>query len=199
MSGPETAASKSWRDARAQFFNPSHVLWRIPRLSAKSNQRVAYRLHPQVRMKGKKIAAHSLLLLSRDRELRRQLQTCLLGAGLQANVLVTARSERQYLRALGEMRPRLVVFDDDASEGDEMAFLRNLRQKAPETQVVYLTAQHTAERERAVRQLGVLYYAEKPLDSLLLGRLLTSALAALFDAERPTVLRTFSLTAEKRD
>jgi DNA-binding NtrC family response regulator len=137
-------------------------------------------------MKGKKVSAHSLLLMSRDRELRRQLQTCLLAAGLNANVLVTARNERQCFKALGELRPRLIVLDDDASEVDGMAFLRSLHQKAPETQVVYLTVHHTAERERAVRQLGVLYYTEKPLDSLLLSRLLTSALASLVEIGRPS-------------
>jgi DNA-binding NtrC family response regulator len=150
-------------------------------------------------MKGKKAAAHSLLLISRDRELRRQLQTCLLDMGLNANVLATARNEHQCFRALGETRPRLVVFDDDASEVDGMAFLRSLHQKAPETQVVYLTAHHTAELERAVRQLGVLYYTEKPPDSLLLSRLLTSALASLFAAGRPPSTRMPSPALERQD
>lgn len=182
-----------------QFFRFSFFPVGFPYPNAALNQSMAYRLHPQARVKGKKAVTHSLLLLSRDKELRRQLQTSLIMAGLHASVLVTARNERQCFKALGETRPHLLVFDDDAREIDGMAFLRSLHQKAPETQVVYLTAHHTAERERAVRQLGVLYYTEKPPDSLLLSRLLTSALATPFAAEHPPPVHLPSPATAKRE
>jgi DNA-binding NtrC family response regulator len=135
-------------------------------------------------MKGKKPSAPSLLLISQDRDLQRQLRACVLATGLPATALVTEKTDFACATILGKIRPRLIIIDDAMSALDGVALLHNLRQQIPDVHVIYLTTRHTVELERTVRQLGVLYYTEKPPDSSLLGRLLASALAPLFPVEQ---------------
>jgi DNA-binding response OmpR family regulator len=138
-------------------------------------------------MKGRKALAHSLLLISQDRNLHRQLRTCLVATELPTTTLVIEKTGCNYSTILGKVRPRLIIIDDGMTEIDGVSLLRDLRQQVPGVHVIYLTTRHTVELERIVRQLGVLYYTEKPPDPSLLGRLLVSALAPLTQAEpRPT-------------
>jgi DNA-binding NarL/FixJ family response regulator len=76
------------------------------------------------------------------------------------------------------MRPSLVVLDDSITDMTAQDLLRALRQHDPEVLVVYLATHHTAELERTVRQLGVLYYTEKPLDPFLFAKVLGSVFAS---------------------
>ena len=150
-------------------------------------------------MKGRKASTHSLLLMSQDRQLRRQLRTCLLDLGLSTKALVSTKDEQECLLTLGRMRSPLIVLDDEASPVAGITLLHRLREQAPQAQVMYVTAHHGVDLEREVRQLGVLYYTEKPLDSILLNRLLTSAFTALFDTEKPPPDRLSPPAVEKRD
>lgn len=121
--------------------------------------------------------SRGLVLVSHDKDLRRQLRACLSGLGMAASGLTTVRNGHECLPTLARVRPRLVVLDDSVSEPEGLALLRMLHQRNPEVLIVYLTTHHTLELERAVRQLGVLYYTEKPLDSFLLSRVLSSVFA----------------------
>ena len=117
------------------------------------------------------------MLVSNDRNLRHQLRTCLPGIGVAPGTLTAVRSGHECLIALAKIRPRLVVLDDSITDWDGLDLLRALHRHDPEILVVYLTARHTLELERVVRQLGVLYYTEKPPDPSLLGKVLGSVLA----------------------
>ena len=117
-------------------------------------------------MRAQGVTSRRLVLVSHDRELRRQLRTCLSSLGMTAGALTTATSEYECLATLARTRPRLVVLDDSVIEPEGLALLRMLHQRNPEVLIVYLTTRHTVELERQVRQSGVLYYTEKPPDSL---------------------------------
>jgi DNA-binding NarL/FixJ family response regulator len=69
----------------------------------------------------------------------------------------------------------LVVLDESSSDSNGLGLLRAVRQRVPDALIVYLTTHHTPELERAVRQLGVLYYTEKPPESWSLAKVLATA------------------------
>jgi CheY-like chemotaxis protein len=130
-------------------------------------------------MRPPETAGKRVLLISHDRELRRQLHSCLSTAGIATTALTTVRNGNECLAALAKMRPRLIVLDDSTTNLDGPGLLGALHQNASEALVVYLTISHTLELERAVRQSGVLYYTEKPPDSSLLTKLLATVFTPL--------------------
>lgn len=126
----------------------------------------------------RKTSTRGLLLVSNDKALRRQLRTCLLALGLTPSALTMVGGGRACVETLGRVRPRLIVLDDALSDVTGPALLRALHEQNPEALVLYLTTHHTLDLERAVRQLGVLYYTEKPLETALLYKVLRAVLTA---------------------
>jgi DNA-binding NtrC family response regulator len=118
------------------------------------------------------------MLVSHDKELRRQVHAWLSSVGIATSVLTTVRNRDECLVALTKRRPRLVVVDDSSRELDGLGLLHVLHQRVPEALVVYLTTHHTLELERAVRQLGVLYYTEKPPDPFAFEQVLATVFAS---------------------
>lgn len=130
-------------------------------------------------MKGKKAVVRNLLVVSKDRNLHRQLRACLIAMGLPSTALLIEKDSLACKTLLGKVRPHLIILDDGIREGEGVPLLQDLHQLVPGVHIIYLTTHHTLELERTVRQLGVLYYTEKPPDPSLLGRLLTSAFPSL--------------------
>lgn len=129
----------------------------------------------------------SLLLVSNDRQLRQQLLSCLAKSGLADSTLSTVRNGPAGCAALARMRARLVIVDDGIGEFDTRKLISTVHQRFAEVLVVYLTAHHAPELERAVRQLGVLYYTEKPPDSDVLQRLIGMTFVPAQTASQPTL------------
>jgi DNA-binding NtrC family response regulator len=119
-----------------------------------------------------------VLLVSNDRGLWRQLRNCLSDLGVATSSLMTVKNGHGGLTALTSIRPCLVVLDDGIPDVAAHELLRTLHQRNPQVLVVYLATHHTPELERAIRQLGVLYYTEKPPDSLLLEKVLRTVFAS---------------------
>jgi len=128
-------------------------------------------------MRPREALLKGILLVSHDKDLRRQVHACLSSVGIATSALTTARNGDECLTALAKGRPRLIVLDDSISDLDGRGLLRALHQRVPEALVIYLTTHHTLELERAVRQLGVLYYTEKPPDSLSFEKVLATVFA----------------------
>jgi DNA-binding NarL/FixJ family response regulator len=96
--------------------------------------------------------------------------------GLAAGGLTIVRNESQWQDALQRERPQLVILEDDIAPGNGPTLLRALRLRHPQVLTVYVAKQHSAELERTVRQLGVLYYTAAPPDWETLDRVLSSVL-----------------------
>jgi DNA-binding response OmpR family regulator len=118
-----------------------------------------------------------VLLVSHDKELRRQVHSCLSALRMPAGALTTVGNGRDCLAVVAKLRPLLMILDDSLPDQDGVELVRALHHGVAEVLVVYLTSHHTLELERAVRQSGVLYYTEKPVDSALLSRVLATVFA----------------------
>jgi DNA-binding response OmpR family regulator len=148
-------------------------------------------------MKGKKASVRNLLLISKDRNLYRQLRACLIATGLPAITLIVKKDIYACKTVLGKVHPHLIILDDGIGKEDSLSLLREVHQQVPGVYVIYLTTRHTVELERTVRQLGVLYYTEKPPDPALLGQLLTSAFPSLSEAmPHPLPAKPYSTSAK---
>lgn len=85
--------------------------------------------------------------------------------------LVQCDNTGAALRALATGNPRLVVIDDDAlAPGFCNCVIAGARQFTPAAKIIYVTGRHTSWREAEVREAGVHFYAAKPVDEELLGR-----------------------------
>jgi DNA-binding NtrC family response regulator len=104
--------------------------------------------------------------------------------GIAGKNLFAVASGHACQTVVSQIRPRLTVVDDAITDTDGPALLRTLRQQLPDSLVVYLATHHTAELEREVRQLGVLYYTEKPPDEGSLRKLLVSVLQQTLAVKR---------------
>ena len=127
-------------------------------------------------MRSQKVPPRTVLLVSHDRRLKRQVQACLAASGLTTTLLTATHNDQKNIRALAKPPPDVIVLDDNISAHEGPTLLETLHQSSPQALIVYIASQHTAELERTVRQLGVLYYTEKPPDDRLLHRVLVSAL-----------------------
>lgn len=127
-------------------------------------------------MRPQKVPPRTILLVSQDKRLKRQVQACLAAIGLPTTSLSSIRKDQKQLCPLIKTPPRVIVLDDSLPASEGPTLLEKLHQSAPRALIVYLANHHTAELECAVRQLGVLYYTEKPLDDRLLQQVLVSAL-----------------------
>lgn len=125
-------------------------------------------------MKRRTVRPLLLMLVSKDKELQRQVQRCLPALGSASNGLVIVRNEPEWHAVLQRERPRLIILDDSISPGNGPHLLGTLRHQLAEVLTIYLAERHSLELERTVRQLGVLYYTEKPPDWDALGQVLAS-------------------------
>ena len=127
-------------------------------------------------MRLQKVPPRTVLLVSHDRRLKRQLQDCLTAIGLPATLLSSVHKNTEQLLPSAKAPPHMILLDDSVLAQGGPTILERLHQSAPRALVVYIASHHTAELERVVRQLGVLYYTVKPPEDFLLQRVLASAL-----------------------
>jgi len=118
------------------------------------------------------------MLASKDKALQRQIREYLSAGGISAHGLILVRGEAEWQKALSNERPRLVMLDDGVSPGNGLEWLTTLRRRLPEVLVIYVAEQHSLELEKAVRQLGVLYYTGKPPEKGSLSKVLATVLPA---------------------
>jgi DNA-binding response OmpR family regulator len=70
---------------------------------------------------------------------------------------------------------RLVVIDDDLEDISGEELLNGIRDQDALLPVIFLTSEHTEEKERRIRGRGVLFYTAKPFSRELLSKLVCSA------------------------
>ena len=91
----------------------------------------------------------------------------------EAEVL-TARSVAEARLLLLEFKIHFFILDVNLPDGTGIHFLANLRQRFPDARVMMVTASSPAKHEQATRDLGVLLFREKPVDTKEIVKLVRS-------------------------
>ena len=82
----------------------------------------------------------------------------------EAEVL-TARSVAEARLLLSEFKIHFFILDVNLPDGTGIHFLANLRKRFPDARVMMVTASSLAKHEQATRDLGVLLFRQKPVDT----------------------------------
>jgi len=127
-------------------------------------------------MRARALRAPLLVLASKDKAFQRQVRAYLSERGLSTHDLTLVRGESEWRKALSNERLRLVLLDDGVSPGNGLEWLTTLRRRFSEVLIIYVAEHHSLELEKAVRQLGVLYYTGKPLEQDSLEKVLTTVI-----------------------
>lgn len=135
----------------------------------------------------RRITTGKVLLVSSDKPLRGQLRSWLVHEGMAGNSVLTVANGQECQTIASQLRPRVTVIDDAIPDTDGPTLLRTLRQQVPDALVIYLATLHTAELEREIRQLGVLYYTEKPPDEDTLRKVLGTVLHPPLTQQQPAL------------
>ena len=79
-------------------------------------------------------------------------------------VIRSESSPIELLSLVCQERPVLLVFDDDLVRPDSAQVLRNIRKLHEDIKIIFVTSDSSLEIGRSVSQLGVQYYAIKPIE-----------------------------------
>ena len=79
-------------------------------------------------------------------------------------VIKSETSPIELLSIVCQERPVLLVFDDDLVRPDSAQVLRNIRKLHEEVKIIFVTSDSSLEIGRSISQLGVQFYAIKPIE-----------------------------------
>jgi len=105
--------------------------------------------------------AETILLIDDDASLRRVTEYNLSAAGFK---VLTAASGREGLRLFGERRPDLVITDVKLGDMNGLDVLQKVKDQAPETPVVVITAFGSIEMAVEAMKQGAFNFITKPFD-----------------------------------
>jgi two-component system response regulator HydG len=118
-------------------------------------------------------AAKNILLVDDDEHLRRAAGRILAGEGF--NVAVAA-SGGEALALIKQKTFQLAIMDLRLPDGDGVSLLKEVRELAPETEVVMITGHASVAKAVEAMRLGAYDFIEKPLDSAALLKTAAKAL-----------------------
>ena len=99
-------------------------------------------------------------------------------------VIKSETSPIELLSLVCQERPVLLVFDDDIVKPDSAQVLRNIRKLHEDVKIIFVTSDASLEIGRSVSQLGVQYYAIKPIE---IDEFRDSVLAIISMVEKNTI------------
>ena len=105
-----------------------------------------------------------VLVLSEDKNIK-ELISEKINWGADLNILIKSdNSPIELLSLVCQERPSLLVFDDDLVRPDSAQVLRNIKKLHEQVKIIFLTSDDSLEIGRSISQLGVQYYAIKPIE-----------------------------------
>jgi DNA-binding response OmpR family regulator len=116
------------------------------------------------------------IIISEDPELLALLNRSEISEDHQITVLRESKDPLDVMSAVCEANPSLVIVDDDFLQPETVHLLKSLRKINKKMNIIFCTSNTTVDLGKEVSQLGIQYYAVKPLDE---GELLASFKAAL--------------------
>jgi DNA-binding response OmpR family regulator len=118
------------------------------------------------------------ILISEDPQLLTLLNRSELSANHQISVYKESKDPLDVMSTVCEANPSLLIADDDFLQPETVHILQSLRKVNKTMNIIFCTSNTTIDLGKEISQLGIQYYAVKPLDQ---GELLASFTAALED------------------
>ncbi len=94
--------------------------------------------------------------------------------GLPNAEVLTARSVAEARLLLSEFKIHFFILDVDLPDGTGIDFLSDLRARFPDARVMMITASPVSDHEKATKDLGVLLFRQKPVDTKEIVKLVRS-------------------------
>lgn len=88
-----------------------------------------------------------------------------LRTGLPNAEVLTARSVAEARLLLAEFKIHFFILDVNLPDGTGIDFLSDIRTRSPDARVMMITASPLADIEQATRNMGVLLFRQKPVDT----------------------------------
>jgi len=105
--------------------------------------------------------------------------------GLPEAEVLTARSVAEAQLLLSEFKIHFFILDVNLPDGTSINFLSDIRAKSPDARVMMITASPVADYEKATRNLGVLLFRQKPVDTKEIVKLARAQYETLGHATTP--------------
>jgi DNA-binding response OmpR family regulator len=116
------------------------------------------------------------ILISEDPELLALLNRSELSGQHQISVYEGSKDPLDVMSTVCEANPSLLIIDDDFLQPNTVHILQSVRKVNKKLNIIFCTSNTSIDLGKEVSQLGLQYYAMKPLDK---GELLASFKAAL--------------------
>ena len=116
------------------------------------------------------------MIISEDPELLTLLNRSEISGDPQITVFKESKDPLDVMSTVCEANPSLLIVDDDFLQPKTVHILQSLRKVNKKMNIIFCTSNTTVDLGKEVSQLGIQYYAMKPLDE---GELLASFKAAL--------------------
>jgi DNA-binding NarL/FixJ family response regulator len=116
------------------------------------------------------------MIISEDPELLALLNRSELNSEQQISVFREGKDPLDVMATICEANPSLLIIDDDFLRPNTVHILQSIRKVNKKINIIFCTSNNSIDLGKEVSQLGLQYYAMKPLDK---GELLASFRAAL--------------------
>jgi len=94
--------------------------------------------------------------------------------GLPSAEVLTARSVSEAQLLLTEFKIHFFILDVNLPDGTGIDFLREIRTKLPDARVMMMTSSPVSEHEKATKDLGLLLFQQKPVNTKEIVKLVRS-------------------------
>lgn len=106
-----------------------------------------------------------ILVISNDHQMINLIQNEIAWQGECQFVFHSETSPIEVLSLVCQARPSVLVFDDDLLRPSSAEILRNIKKLHETVKIVFVTSDSSLDIGRSVSQIGIQYYAVKPIET----------------------------------
>jgi len=122
-----------------------------------------------------------ILILSKDLVIINQIKTHEFCVNQEVLVYEDQNDPLDVMSTVCSINPSILVADDDYLKPNTVHIMHSIRKVNPNTPIVFITSNASVDLGRDISQLGIHYYAQKPL----LEKELEDSIQSLVDTKKP--------------
>jgi response regulator of citrate/malate metabolism len=104
------------------------------------------------------------ILVSNDNELLSRIEKSDLNADEQIRIYNESKDPLDVMSTVCEFNPSLLIIDDDFLAPETVHILKSIRKVNRHIDIIFCTSNSSIDLGKQISQLGIQYYAIKPLD-----------------------------------